>query len=98
MAYQGNGSLSADEVMESLVGQIKELLLRLSNKGLDFDWSNDQILAWYCTEGRKLENKTPFQKILVAIVYLLHLNDLATIAENECLIANIKELETTQSD
>ncbi len=38
IAYQGNGSLSADkEVMESLAVQIKELLLRLSNKGQDFD-------------------------------------------------------------
>lgn len=99
MAYQGNGSSSADkDVMESLALQIKDLLFRLRNKGVDFDWNNEQILAWYVTEGRKLETKTPFRKILVAIVYMLRRNDLATIAENERVIANIKQIETTRSD
>lgn len=78
MACQGNASSSVDkEVMSSIAVQFKELLLRLSNKGLNFDWSNDQILAWYCTEGRELENKAPFWKILVAIVYLLRRKQIA---------------------
>lgn len=99
MACQGNGSSSVDkEVMDTLGVQIKDLLFRLRNKGVDFEWSNDQILAWYNTEGRKLETKAPFKKILVAIVYMLRRNDLTTITENERVIANIKELETQRSD
>lgn len=96
MAYQGNGSSSVDrDIMESLALQMKALLFRLRNKGVDFDWNNDQILAWYVTEGRKLETKSSYRKLLVKIVYTLRRNDLATIAENERMIANIKELEAT---
>lgn len=84
--------------MESHALKIKDLLFRLRNKGVDFEWNNDQILAWYITEGRKLEAKSSYRKLLVAIVYMLRRNDLATIAENERIIANIKELEATRSD
>ncbi|XP_067293408.1 uncharacterized protein [Pseudorasbora parva] len=99
MAYQGSGSLSVDkEIMETLGVNIKDLLLSLRNKAVDFEWNNDKILAWYQTEGRKLEKKAPFKKILVAIVYLLCRNDLETIAENERVIAHIKELEMQRSD
>lgn len=98
MSFQGNHNSADVEIMEILGVQLKKLLVRLSDKGLQLSWSNNEILSWYSAEGAKLKSKSKYKKIPAAIVYLLRLNDLETIAENERTISEIKEIERSRSD
>ncbi len=97
MSFQGKHSSRADEeIMEVLGLQLQKLLVRLSDKGFNLKWNNNEIISWYSAEGAKLKSK--YKKIPAAIVYLLRRNDLATITENEKTITNIKEIERVRSD
>ncbi len=82
--------------MEVLGLQLQKLLVRLSDKGFNLKWNNNEIISWYSAESAKLKSK--YKKIPAAIVYLLHRNDLATITENEKNNTNIKEIERVRSD
>ncbi len=82
--------------MEVLGLQLQKLLVRLSDKGFNLKWNNNEIISWYSAEGAKLKSK--YKKIPAAIVYLLRRNNLATITENEKTITNIKEIERVRSD
>ncbi len=82
--------------MEVLGLQLQKLLVRLSDKGFNLKWNNNEIISWYSAEGAKIKSK--YKKIPAAIVYLLRRNDLATITENEKTITNIKEIERVRSD
>ncbi len=84
--------------MEILGLQLQKLLVRLSDKGFNLKWNNNEIISWYSAEGAKLKSKSKYKKIPAAIVYLLRRNDLATITENEKTITNIKEIERVRSD
>ncbi len=82
MSFQGKHSSRVDvEIMEILGLQLQKLLVRLSDKGFNLKWNNNEIISWYSAEGAKLKSK--YKKIPAAIVYLLRRNDLATITENE---------------
>ncbi len=84
--------------MEVLGLQLQKLLVRLSDKGFNLKWNNNEIISWYSAEGAKIKSKSKYKKIPAAIVYLLRCNDLATITENEKTITNIKEIERVRSD
>lgn len=95
MNFQGKHSGSVDEeIMEILGVQLQDLLVRLSDKGFNIKWSNNDIISWYSAMGAKLKSKSKYKKIPA----LLRRNDLKTIAENERTIANIKEFERLRSD
>ncbi len=99
MSFQGKHSSRGDqEIMEILGLQLQKLLVRLSDKGFNLKWNNNEIISWYSAEGAKLKSKSKYKKIPAAIVYLLRRNDLATITENEKTITNIKEIERVRSD
>ncbi len=99
MSFQGKHSSRGDEeIMEILGLQLQKLLVRLSDKGFNLKWTNNEIISWYSAEGAKLKSKSKYKKIPAAIVYLLRRNDLATITENEKTITNIKEIERVRSD
>ncbi len=99
MSFQGkHSSRVAEEIMEILGLQLQKLLVRLSDKGFNLKWNNNEIISWYSAEGAKLKSKSKYKKIPAAIVYLLRRNDLATITENEKTITNIKEIERVRSD
>ncbi len=99
MSFQGNHSSRGDqEIMEVLGIQLQKILVRLSDKGFNLKWNNNEIISWYSAEGAKLKSKSKYKKIPAAIVYLLRRNDLATITENEKTITNIKEIERVRSD
>ncbi len=99
MSFQGKHSSRVDEeIMEILGLQLQKLLVRLSDKGFNLKWNNNEIISWYSAEGAKLKSKSKYKKIPAAIVYLLRRNDLATITENEKTITNIKEIERVRSD
>ncbi len=82
--------------MEVLGLQLQKLLVRLSDKGFNLKWNNNEIISWYSAEGAKIKSKSKYKKIPAAIVYLLRRNDLATITEKT--ITNIKEIERVRSD
>ncbi len=84
--------------MEVLGIQLQKILVRLSDKGFNLKWNNNEIISWYSAEGAKLKSKSKYKKIPAAIVYLLRRNDLATMTENEKTITNIKEIERVRSD
>ncbi len=97
--FQGKPSSRVDEeIMEVLGLQLQKLLVRLSDKGFNLKWNNNEIISWYSAEGAKIKSKSKYKKIPAAIVYLLRRNDLATITENEKTITNIKEIERVRSD
>ncbi len=99
MSFQGKHSSRVDEeIMEILGLQLQKLLVRLSDKGFNLKWNNNEIISWYSAEGAKQKSKSKYKKIPAAIVYLLRCNDLATITENEKTITNIKEIERVRSD
>ncbi len=99
MSFQGKHSSRVDEeIMEILGLQLQKLLVRLSDKGFNLKWNNNEIISWYSAEGAKLKSKSKYKKIPAAIVYLLRRNDIATITENEKTITNIKEIERVRSD
>ncbi len=99
MSFQGKHSSRVDEEIMEIVGlQLQKLLVRLSDKGFNLKWNNNEIISWYSAEGAKLKSKSKYKKIPAAIVYLLRRNDLATITENEKTITNIKEIERVRSD
>ncbi len=84
--------------MEVLGIQLQKILVRLSDKGFNLKWNNNEITSWYSAEGARLKSKSKYKKIPAAIVYLLRRNDLATMTENEKTITNIKEIERVRSD
>lgn len=45
-----------------------------------------------------MTSKSKYKKVPTAIIYLLHKNDLETLAENNRTIASIKEMERSRSD
>ncbi len=99
MSFQGNHSSKGDqEIMEVLGIQLQKILVRLSDKGFNLKWNNNEITSWYSAEGARLKSKSKYKKIPAAIVYLLRRNDLATMTENEKTITNIKEIERVRSD
>ncbi len=99
MSFQGKHSSRVDEeIMEVLGLQLQKLPVRLSDKGFNLKWNNNEIISWYSAEGAKIKSKSKYKKIPAAIVYLLRRNDLATITENEKTITNIKEIERVRSD
>ncbi len=81
MSFQGKHSSRVDEEVLGL--QLQKLLVRLSDKGFNLKWNNNEIISWYSAEGAKIKSKSKYKKIPAAIVYLLRRNDLATITENE---------------
>ncbi len=84
MSFQGNHSSRGDqEIMEVLGIQLQKILVRLSDKGFNLKWNNNEITSWYSAEGARLKSKSKYKKIPAAIVYLLRRNDLATMTENE---------------
>ncbi len=44
--------------MEILGLQLQKLLVRLSDKGFNLKWNNNEIISWYSAEGAKLKSKS----------------------------------------
>lgn len=86
------------EVMESFGLYFKDLLVRVHDRGVGLTWTNEQILHWYETEGRKLQTKSQFRKLPAVIIYLLRRNDRRTLMEKERVVESIRELEKARSD
>ncbi len=58
MSFQGKHSSRVnEEIMEILGLQLQKLLVRLSDKGFNLKWNNNEIISWYSAEGAKLKTK-----------------------------------------
>ncbi|KAJ8365760.1 hypothetical protein SKAU_G00145910 [Synaphobranchus kaupii] len=86
------------KVMDCFGVYYKDLLVRVHNCGVTLAWSNEQILRWYETEGRKLQVKRQFRKLPAVMVYLLRRNDQSLLAGNERVMASTRQLEKTRSE